>query len=298
VSLQGAGGIGGLLARSSGYSSGNWTSHADYYADGNGNVTSLIDGNQAVVASYRYDPFGNIISKSGTLANANVYRFSSKEVHVNSGMYYYGFRFYDPNLQRWINADPLGDFAAPPYTTRHLLSEVEFNPATELNEEMILEALTQANGNLHTGIGNNPINKLDPDGLILGNIVAGIFGGAVDLGLQLVMNRGRLDCVSWVSVGISAVATGAGYGLVATMSKLGKLGRAARVLEKVAEKSGPLTNYWKAEAAAAKAAQNAAKAAVAASAATQAAKYLVKESQKHSTAANPPNPNGKPDCPK
>ena len=107
VSLEGAGGIGGLLARSSGYSSGNWTSHADYYADGNGNITSLIDTNQSIVASYRYDPFGNIISKSGTLADANIYRFSSKEVHVTSGMYYYGFRFYDPNLQRWINRDPI-----------------------------------------------------------------------------------------------------------------------------------------------------------------------------------------------
>jgi RHS repeat-associated protein len=107
VSLEDAGGIGGLLARSSGYSAGNWTNHADYYADANGNVTSLIDSNQAVVASYRYDPFGNIISKSGTLADANVYRFSSKEVHVSSGLYYYGFRFYDPNLQRWINRDPI-----------------------------------------------------------------------------------------------------------------------------------------------------------------------------------------------
>jgi RHS repeat-associated protein len=107
MSLQGAGGIGGLLARSSGYSAGNWTNHADYYADGNGNITSLIDGNQTVVASYRYDPFGNIISKSGSLADANVYRFSSKEIHVNSGMYYYGFRFYEPNLQRWINRDPI-----------------------------------------------------------------------------------------------------------------------------------------------------------------------------------------------
>jgi RHS repeat-associated protein len=109
VSLEGAGGIGGLLARSSGYSSGDgsWSSHADYYADGNGNITSLIDGSQNVVASYRYDPFGNIISKSGSLADVNVYRFSSKEMHFNSGMYYYGFRFYEPNLQRWINRDPI-----------------------------------------------------------------------------------------------------------------------------------------------------------------------------------------------
>ena len=83
-SLEGAGGIGGLLARSSGYSSGNWTSHAYYHADGNGNITCLMDTNQSVVASYRYDPFGNTISQSGSLADANVYRFSSKEIHANS----------------------------------------------------------------------------------------------------------------------------------------------------------------------------------------------------------------------
>jgi RHS repeat-associated protein len=107
-SLQGAGGIGGLLARSSGYSSGAWTSHAYYHADGNGNIDCLIDGSQSTVATYRYDPFGNTVSQSGTLADANVYRFSSKEVHTNSEMYYYGYRFYDPVFQRWINRDPIG----------------------------------------------------------------------------------------------------------------------------------------------------------------------------------------------
>src|SRR5262249_38148443 len=43
------------------------------------------------------------------LATANLYRFSSKEIHVRSGMYYYLYRFYDPNLQRWINRDRLGE---------------------------------------------------------------------------------------------------------------------------------------------------------------------------------------------
>jgi RHS repeat-associated protein len=105
--MQGAGGIGGLLARSAGYSSGNWTTHNYYFCDGNGNITYMLNSSQAMAASYRYDPFGNTISKSGTVADANVYRFSSKEIHVNSGMYYFGYRFYDPNLQRWITRDPL-----------------------------------------------------------------------------------------------------------------------------------------------------------------------------------------------
>jgi RHS repeat-associated protein len=68
-----------------------------------------VDSSQALAASYRYDPFGNTTSSSGTQASANVYRFSSKELHFNSGLYYYGYRFYDPNLQRWLNRDPLGD---------------------------------------------------------------------------------------------------------------------------------------------------------------------------------------------
>jgi len=89
-SMEGAGGIGGLLARSSGYSGGNFTTHNYYFADGNGNITCMLDSSPAKVASYRYDPFGNTISSSGTLASANVYRFSSKEIHANSGMYYYG----------------------------------------------------------------------------------------------------------------------------------------------------------------------------------------------------------------
>ncbi len=67
----------------------------------------MVNSSQSMVATYQYDPFGNPISSSGTLASANVYRFSSKEIHVKSGMYYYGYRFYDPNLQRWLNRDPI-----------------------------------------------------------------------------------------------------------------------------------------------------------------------------------------------
>src|SRR5206468_6016830 len=70
--LEGAGGIGGLLARSVGIT------HSCYHADANGNITYLVNSSQTLAASYRYDPFGNTISKSGSVADANHYRFSSK----------------------------------------------------------------------------------------------------------------------------------------------------------------------------------------------------------------------------
>jgi RHS repeat-associated protein len=115
--LNGAGGIGGLLARSDRnqvipgvVTSGGvseFGTHSYYHADGNGNVTMLIAASQMIVAKYLYDPFGNTLAKCGLLADVNNYRFSSKEWNGNSGLYYYLYRFYDPNLQRWVNRDPI-----------------------------------------------------------------------------------------------------------------------------------------------------------------------------------------------
>jgi RHS repeat-associated protein len=111
-SLEGAGGIGGLLARTSNSEllTSGANAHAYYHSDGNGNVTSLVNASNVVVARYSYDPFGNILIMSGPLAEANLYRFSSKEAHPNSGLVYYLYRLYDPGVQRWLNRDPLEEY--------------------------------------------------------------------------------------------------------------------------------------------------------------------------------------------
>jgi RHS repeat-associated protein len=116
-SRQGAGGIGGLLARTdNGLWNGSGTdgAHTYYSADGNGNVTCLLNSKQIVVGRYLYDPYGNTLSMSGPMATVNPYRFSSKEYMGNAGLYYYGYRFYEPSLQRWLNRDPIGESG---YTT-------------------------------------------------------------------------------------------------------------------------------------------------------------------------------------
>src|SRR5271156_228196 len=106
-SLEGAGGIGGLLARSDTYSSGSFSDHNYYHADGNGNITSLVNSSQTLAAYYQYDAFGNTLSSSGSLASSNTYQFSSKEFVSSVGLYYYLYRFYDPYSQRWLNRDPI-----------------------------------------------------------------------------------------------------------------------------------------------------------------------------------------------
>ena len=105
--LEGAGGIGGLLAWSGRYYAGNYSTHLYYHADGNGNITYLVNSSQTLAASYRYDPYGNVLDSSGAYATANTYRFSSKEYSPSTGLYLYLYRPYSPQLQRWLNRDPM-----------------------------------------------------------------------------------------------------------------------------------------------------------------------------------------------
>src|SRR5205823_9319362 len=96
-------------------------------------VTALVNGQQVLVARYVYDPFGNILSKSGPFADANFYQFASQELHPNSGLVYFGRRFYEPNLQRWLNRDPISE---------------------------------RGGFNLYGYVGNNSVNLIDRMGLL------------------------------------------------------------------------------------------------------------------------------------
>jgi len=153
--LEGAGGIGGLLARSDGYSSGNWTRHNYYMADGLGNITYMLSSAQAMVATYRYDPFGRVISQSGSLDSANSYQFSSKQYDSVLAMNYFGYRWYDPNLQRWINSDPSA--------SHPLFLTLQRRDRTLMTRQIPGEFIIGPN--LDQFAANNPMYYVDPLGL-------------------------------------------------------------------------------------------------------------------------------------
>jgi RHS repeat-associated protein len=100
-SMQGAGGVGGLLAVTEGT-----TSHFPTY-DGNGNISEYLDSAGATVAHYEYDPFGRTTVSTGTKWGDFAHRFSTKPIDFSTGLYYYGYRFYDPATGRWPSRDPI-----------------------------------------------------------------------------------------------------------------------------------------------------------------------------------------------
>ncbi len=99
--LQGAGGVGGLLAVSI---DGAW--YFPFY-DNNGNITAYTDETGTIVAEYTYDAFGRTLAATGSLADIFPHRFSTKYYDSEAGLYSYGYRFYSPELMRWMNRDPI-----------------------------------------------------------------------------------------------------------------------------------------------------------------------------------------------
>jgi|GEM_PF-2335775 len=111
--LQGAGGVGGLLAVSRSSTNSLQPSVCFPIYDGNGNVTDLVNTNGVVVGHYDYDPFGNTVRQSGAVAQSNHFRFSTKYFEANWNLYNFGYRYYSPGMRRWLSLDPLGDHASP-----------------------------------------------------------------------------------------------------------------------------------------------------------------------------------------
>jgi RHS repeat-associated protein len=75
-----------------------------------GNVAALVDAaDGSVVARYDYSPFGMTVLVDGPAAAANPWRFSTKYHDSETSLVYYGYRYYSPELGRWINRDPIGE---------------------------------------------------------------------------------------------------------------------------------------------------------------------------------------------
>ena len=70
-----------------------------------GDVVKLVTESGAVVASYEYDAWGNILSQSGSMADRNPLRYRGYYYDSETGFYYLQSRYYDPATRRFINAD-------------------------------------------------------------------------------------------------------------------------------------------------------------------------------------------------
>lgn len=76
-----------------------------------GSSTLEVDQNVDLISQESYYPYGGTAwwaAKNVITAHYKTVRYSGKERDA-TGLYYYGYRYYSPWLNRWINPDPVGD---------------------------------------------------------------------------------------------------------------------------------------------------------------------------------------------
>jgi RHS repeat-associated protein len=104
-----------------------------YHSDHLGSTSLITDLDGNVVQHIEYVPFGEVFIEERNNKWNTPYLFNAKELDEETGLYYYGARYYEPRVSVWINPDPLQE--------RH------------------------PNMSTYAYVGNNPINAIDPNGM-------------------------------------------------------------------------------------------------------------------------------------
>lgn len=89
-----------------------------------GNVAALVSPDGQICQSYRYDSFGN---HTATTNLSNPWKFASKR-QDQTGLIFFGRRYFDPAAGRWTTPDPIGFQGGI-----NLYSFVENNPLAHLD---------------------------------------------------------------------------------------------------------------------------------------------------------------------
>ena len=104
-----------------------------YVLNAQGDVVRIVNSSRNVVASYTYDPWGKIISSSGTLADVNPLRYRGYYYDSETGFYYLQSRYYDPEIGRFINADSYASTDATGLLSTNMFAYCENNPVTRVD---------------------------------------------------------------------------------------------------------------------------------------------------------------------
>ena len=104
-----------------------------YVLNAQGDVVRIVDGSRNVVASYSYDPWGKLLSSSGTLANVNPLRYRGYYYDSETGFYYLQSRYYEPEIGRFINADSYASTDATGLLSTNMFAYCENNPVMRVD---------------------------------------------------------------------------------------------------------------------------------------------------------------------
>ena len=164
-------------------------------------VMYMVDANGAKVAEYKYDPFGKVITATGSMAEINPIRYRGYYYDTETDFYYLQTRYYDPSICRFINADSYTSTGTDSVST-----------------------------NMFAYCNNCPIFLHDETGefgfITLGIMaVGGLIGAAVSAATSAITQYATTGEVNWGSVGVAAAS-----GFVSGALSSSPLGQTAQII--------------------------------------------------------------------
>jgi RHS repeat-associated protein len=165
-----------------------------YHFDGLGSTIALTDANGAIVNKYAYDAFGNLLAVEEAVPNPFRYVGRYGVMHEDYGLLYMRARFYDPEVGRFTAKDPIG------FRGRDV--------------------------NFYGYVHNNPINWVDPIGLITFPEV----WAKVEMAVEPYLVGGALVVTGGVTTVAGAITTSAGFVSIPKTGPAGALVTAAGAL--------------------------------------------------------------------
>ncbi|MDR1652538.1 MAG: hypothetical protein LBS01_02580, partial [Prevotellaceae bacterium] len=78
-----------------------------YHSDHLGSTSLITDLDGNVVQHVEYVPFGEVFIEERNNTWNTPYLFNAKELDEETGLYYYGARYYEPRISQWMSADPM-----------------------------------------------------------------------------------------------------------------------------------------------------------------------------------------------
>ena len=102
-----------------------------YHPDHLGSSSYITDREGRITQHTEYIAFEEVLFEEHSTSTTMPYLFNGKELDSETGLYYYGARYYDPKTSIFLNVDPLAEKTMTPYAYTN----------------------------------NNPINLIDPTGM-------------------------------------------------------------------------------------------------------------------------------------
>lgn len=183
-----------------------------YHNDHLGNPVAATNATGELMWQEEFTPYGTRqINQDGGL---NQIWYTGKELDPDTGLVYFGSRWYDPSIGQFLSVDPAGVIAGNRFSY-----------------------------NRYAYANNNPQKYIDPDGDFAQLIWGGIGGAAFDATLQgLAIASGAQDHFSWGQLATSTLVGAATGGL----SLATKAGSIKRVLDAGKVTKGRSTTLYRA----------------------------------------------------